>query len=161
MAFGSLSLASLQPLQVREFRRWGAWWFQAGISCISPCVGRRRVNHRRSRTHLTTTGPGIGRFFVPTRSDSRRIDGCKTKSKGPEEPAGLALHDGNGPASQSRRHSPVRPMLRPCGHCIKRRPASGNQAHNMPASSDEQGSPPNVDQSAVPGQSALQRGQTG
>ena len=83
VACGYLSRASVQTLQAREFRRWGAWCFPDGKSCISPCFGRHRVNHQRSRTHLATTGPGLGHFFVPTRSDSKRIDGCKNEEKGP------------------------------------------------------------------------------
>jgi hypothetical protein len=65
-----VSPACLQTQQVREFRHWGAWLFQASKSCVTPCFGRHRVNHRRWRTHLATAGPGIGRSFVPTRSDS-------------------------------------------------------------------------------------------
>ncbi len=51
-----------------------------------------------------------------------------------------------------------RPVLpSPSGNRIKRRPGSGNQAHNMPAPTAEQGSLPNVDQSAVPDPSQASR----
>lgn len=99
----------------------------------SPCVRSRRVNH-----HVIEQAPGDGR---PSQRPLLRADtfalntnrwGFKTRSNGQGEHAGLALLDGDGPASQARRLGRPASASVQTRNCTKRRTAQSNHAHNTP-----------------------------
>ena len=58
--------------------------------------------------------------------------GFKTRSNGQGEHVGLALLDGDGPASQARRLGRPASASVQNGNCTKRRTAQSNHAHNTP-----------------------------
>jgi hypothetical protein len=65
--------------------------------------------------------------------------GFKTRSNGQGEHAGLALLDGDGPASQARRLGRPASASVQTRKCTKRRAAQSNHAHNTPGPAREQG----------------------
>jgi hypothetical protein len=107
-------------------------------SCNSPCYRRRRVNHR-----VVGQAPGNGRSSqrplprANTFAFNTNRRGFKTRSNGQDEHAGLALLDGDGPASQARR--PTVSASVQTRNRTKRRTELSDQTHNMSDPPDEQG----------------------
>jgi len=93
--------------------------------------GRHRVNHR-----LVEQAPGDGRLCPRPLARANRIafkanrSGFKTRSNGQDEHAGLALLDGDGPASHARHHGRPGTSVQSKDR-IKHRTAGNHRANNI------------------------------
>jgi hypothetical protein len=152
VAFGFLSLASLETLQVRGVQALGCRVVSSlKIMHFSPYFRRRRVNHRRrTRTWRQQVQSRAAPSCRHVRVE-RESTWLQDEEQGPGRTCRPRVTRWQWASFTTAAPPQSGQCFRPqAGTALhKRGPGSCNQAHNMPAPSAEQGSPTNANQLAV------------